>query len=142
MRYVHYFEGELRYRMPTNSKNYITLAKSNFGASIDHDKSAIILDVAVGFTVICRRLMRRLLERNAVDAAEKLEKLEARALRKKRPLRSTKRKLRRRDGARREPEASSLGKPRLHSPRTVNASGAETVATYGFFGSWERGALV
>lgn len=79
MRYVHYFEGELRYRMPTNSMNYITLAKSKFGASIDHDKSAIILNAAAVFTVICRPLMRRLLERNAVDAAEKLE---ARALRK------------------------------------------------------------
>lgn len=77
-RLVHFHEGELRYRMATKSKNFITLARSAHGACIDHDKSAIVLNAAAVFTVICRPLMRKLLERNASEEAEKLEKLVSR----------------------------------------------------------------
>lgn len=76
----HIFEGVPRNLVNRDNKTYTKLARSSKGADIHHKKSKYAADMFVVLIVICRPLMRKLLQQQADERERKLTALEAKPL--------------------------------------------------------------
>ena len=76
----HVFEGLPRDVVDKDNKNYKKLSRSRKGYDIHHTKSKYTADIFVVLIVICRPLMRKLLQQRAAEREKELITLEAQPL--------------------------------------------------------------
>lgn len=76
----HVFEGCARDRVDKDNKNYKKLARGAKGVDIHHKKSIHVWDMYVVLIVICRPLMRKLLQLCADELAIELDEMKAKPM--------------------------------------------------------------